>query len=142
MQGCIRGAGVSTVLSHKVRRAAHARHLCGFCGKSIAIGSDYLDLRAVADRTAYTWKAHLECDVLWSRACRHFAVDDEDGVHPTDLVHDYQREMGLSVSGWPTEHCRSDEDGDCNWERCPQNLDNEPVRSGRHCPLDSIDPEV
>jgi len=34
------------------------------------------------------------------------------------------------------ELCRADRDGDCRWELCPQILDAEPDRSGRHCPLD------
>lgn len=32
--------------------------------------------------------------------------------------------------------CHSGRDGECSWERCPQLRDGEPVRSGRHCPLD------
>lgn len=27
-------------------------------------------------------------------------------------------------------------DGECFWQHCPQLRDNEPARSGRHCPLD------
>lgn len=37
--------------------------------------------------------------------------------------------------------CRGGKDGECTWESCPQRRDGEPVRSGRHCPLDRIDPE-
>lgn len=33
-------------------------------------------------------------------------------------------------------YCRSDRDGDCDWEGCPQLRDGEPAKSGRHCPLD------
>lgn len=32
--------------------------------------------------------------------------------------------------------CQSDDDGYCDWEHCPQLKDNEPYKSGRHCPLD------
>lgn len=32
--------------------------------------------------------------------------------------------------------CHSGQDGDCSWSLCPQNRDGEPVKSGRHCPLD------
>ena len=31
--------------------------------------------------------------------------------------------------------CRSDDDGDCRWSRCPQRLDGEPWITGRACPL-------
>lgn len=34
------------------------------------------------------------------------------------------------------QYCHSQRDGDCIWIHCPQNRDGEPVRSGRHCPLD------
>lgn len=33
--------------------------------------------------------------------------------------------------------CRAGKDGDCIWKKCPQLRDNEPARSGRHCPLDN-----
>lgn len=32
--------------------------------------------------------------------------------------------------------CHSDRDGECDWKKCPQLRDNEPEKSGRHCPLD------
>lgn len=32
--------------------------------------------------------------------------------------------------------CHSAKDGECFWEHCPQLRDDEPKRSGRHCPLD------
>lgn len=31
--------------------------------------------------------------------------------------------------------CQAHCDGDCYWEHCPQIADNEPEKSGRHCPL-------
>lgn len=31
--------------------------------------------------------------------------------------------------------CRSGEDGDCEWEGCPQLRDGEPEKTGRSCPL-------
>jgi hypothetical protein len=36
----------------------------------------------------------------------------------------------------PLVRCASDRDGDCTHTQCPQLRDNEPKRSGRHCPLD------
>ena len=32
--------------------------------------------------------------------------------------------------------CHSAKDGECRWDRCPQSLDGEPTKTGRHCPLD------
>lgn len=37
------------------------------------------------------------------------------------------------------ELCHGDRDGECHWAKCPQLADGEPVRSGRHCPLDLPD---
>lgn len=34
------------------------------------------------------------------------------------------------------ERCHAQRDGDCNYIECPQNRDNEPRNTGRHCPLD------
>ena len=36
--------------------------------------------------------------------------------------------------GLPT--CQSGSDGDCSFKDCPQLKDNEPEKTGRHCPLD------
>jgi hypothetical protein len=41
---------------------------------------------------------------------------------------------GLYVAGEPL--CRADRDGECFWHRCPQIRDDEPKKSGRHCPYD------
>lgn len=37
--------------------------------------------------------------------------------------------------------CRAHADGDCTWSECPQLRDDEPHRTGRHCPLDELDIE-
>lgn len=34
------------------------------------------------------------------------------------------------------QYCHAGRDGDCNWPHCPQNRDNEPFATGRHCPID------
>ena len=35
--------------------------------------------------------------------------------------------------------CQSDDDGYCTWKGCPQLRDDEPKRSGRHCPHDIME---
>jgi hypothetical protein len=40
------------------------------------------------------------------------------------------------VAGESRNRCHAGQDGDCSWTQCPQSRDNEPERSGRHCPLD------
>lgn len=34
------------------------------------------------------------------------------------------------------DYCHADMDGECSWPGCPQLRDGEPMKSGRHCPLD------
>jgi hypothetical protein len=36
--------------------------------------------------------------------------------------------------GLPT--CQAGRDGECNYISCPQNLEGEPMKTGRHCPWD------
>jgi hypothetical protein len=38
--------------------------------------------------------------------------------------------------------CRGGRDGECSWKLCPQLRDNEPMKTGRHCPLDADDDEI
>jgi len=40
------------------------------------------------------------------------------------------------VSTKPLTHCQSGKDGECFDKQCPQIRDNEPDKSGRHCPID------
>lgn len=39
-------------------------------------------------------------------------------------------------------YCRAARDGECNWRHCPQARDGEPVATGRHCPLDTMEDEA
>jgi hypothetical protein len=50
------------------------------------------------------------------------------------------RRQGILDATTP-QRCHSGSDGDCSWQLCPQNRDGEPMKSGRHCPLDLDDPE-
>ncbi len=43
------------------------------------------------------------------------------------------------VDAAPLARCEADCDGDCEHPKCPQLADGEPVKSGRHCPLDVAD---
>lgn len=45
------------------------------------------------------------------------------------------RACGLSSEA-VGHYCHSGKDGDCIWAHCPQNRDNEPHATGRHCPID------
>ncbi len=35
------------------------------------------------------------------------------------------------------ERCHAGKDGECHHKECPQIKDNEPMKSGRHCPIDT-----
>ncbi len=39
----------------------------------------------------------------------------------------------------PLERCAAARDGECNHKECPQLRDNEPMATGRHCPIDDWD---
>ncbi|HHG0427558.1 TPA: hypothetical protein ACPTCW_004238 [Yersinia enterocolitica] len=41
----------------------------------------------------------------------------------------------------PLEHCAAARDGECSHKDCPQLRDNEPMATGRHCPIDDWDDE-
>lgn len=39
-------------------------------------------------------------------------------------------------------NCQADCDGYCEYEGCPQLRDNEPIKTGRHCPLDVCEDDL
>lgn len=41
----------------------------------------------------------------------------------------------------PLEHCAAARDGECSHKDCPQIRDNEPMATGRHCPIDNWNEE-
>lgn len=45
--------------------------------------------------------------------------------------------FGKKLVEQPLTSCSAHRDGECYHKRCPQLMDNEPHRSGRHCPLDN-----
>lgn len=64
-------------------------------------------------------------------------------VHPVQIRLVTPEEMRLAnaiqVQDLPLEHCVAGKDGECNHRQCPQIRDNEPEKSGRHCPIDNHD---
>ncbi len=76
---------------------------------------------------------------------RLVAADD----HRRDTYHEWAKRHGAAMdavdaartaldaalAATTTTPCRSDYDGDCRWDRCPQRLDGEPWVTGRRCPL-------
>lgn len=79
-------------------------------------------------------------EVLPALAAAHPVLADANeavkrGIHPIDAA----RLALMRLVSRPTStrlRCEGASDGECNWEQCPQLIDGEPERSGRHCPLD------
>jgi len=71
----------------------------------------------------------------------------QDGLPPDAATWENHEEH----TWWPNEYqvatcpgrlpCRAGSDGECRWAECPQLRDREPEETGRHCPLDVLDPE-
>ena len=97
---------------------------------------------------------------VWNGAMRAFhevisMARDEGRIYMKTRIHDiepvpmkgfqgfryFEGYTGKVPADLVGEHCRSDRDGDCNWERCPQLKDGEPGRSGRSCALFDWDAE-
>ncbi len=61
-------------------------------------------------------------------------------------AHQQASEPKMTDTSKPTpdtnERCHANRDGECVHERCPQLRDNEPHKSGRHCPLDKEDDTI
>lgn len=48
-----------------------------------------------------------------------------------------QAGAGIADAGKPLTRCAAGRDGECNHPQCPQIRDDEPKKSGRHCPVDT-----
>lgn len=69
--------------------------------------------------------------------CNDLILDDEhESVWFCDKC--AKRRGANIIDGKPyiiSKCCHSSNDGECNWEHCPQLRDGEPEKSGRSCPL-------
>lgn len=81
-------------------------------------------------------------DHLWEEhGGRRKEVHCEHGViHGRPCVECPGTLSGLKLTSKPGGYvdvgCHAARDGECFWEHCPQLLDGEPIKSGRHCPID------
>lgn len=66
------------------------------------------------------------------------ALGHPDGEkHPMRVIGYHCENVNcLYFTALPDEGCHANRDGDCSWSGCPQLRDGEPMKSGRHCPLD------
>ena len=72
---------MSELISHTVRRAAHSKHVCRFCGRRIAAREEYNDDRLTEGGSAYTFRSHLDCFDAW---CSW--GPDEDDIDLLDIT--------------------------------------------------------
>jgi hypothetical protein len=86
-----------------------------------AAGSFVLTLR---DTGKYT-KAQIKKAFCARMVDAYFAIDDKRKKEEAERV-----KLLL-------KRCAAGRDGECGHPQCPQIRDGEPVKSGRHCPLDN-----
>lgn len=60
---------MTTVLSTHHRRAAHGKHHCFVCRRSIAAHEVYEDQRCADSGTVYTVRSHLACSSAYDSWC-------------------------------------------------------------------------
>lgn len=65
---------------------------------------------------------HGETELEGKEGCKACYYEEDD---PTRIPHTCGK-----------ARCHAQQDGDCDWEYCPQTRDGEPEKTGRHCPLD------
>ena len=92
---------MATLLTEKVRRAAHGLHRCGWCGDKIAAGERYNDQRIADNGTVYTWREHRGCAARFWKAWRAEGLheDDLEGVHPREAFNEMCGRAAAAVEG-------------------------------------------
>lgn len=115
---------------------------------ALATADPYRSFDRVCYACGETWRGAHECHVKgWitepataeapeEYKCSHGAGAADSCGH-CDAGLPATAEAG---GGEAHRHCQASRgDGECFWRECPQLRDNEPARSGRHCPLDTTD---
>lgn len=74
------------------------------------------------ESTRFEYREKATAVLAWAKRIKALAV-------VAVAAHDRDARLGTGA-------CHSDCDGDCVWRECPQLRDNEPAKSGRHCPYD------
>ncbi len=75
-------------------------------------------------------------DIVWIDEVRAF-FDGRPAKTREELAAEHEQKLQAHLDTLTV--CRAGRDGDCVWKKCPQHQDGEPVKSGRHCPLDTRD---
>lgn len=82
-------------------------------------------------------KVHQEMALYLDYLDMMFSVSTKE---PVRFVHQYLLPRVFNKVN-NENYCHAGRDGECNWVGCPQLRDGEPEATGRHCPLDTHDPE-
>lgn len=94
-----------TILADNIRRAAHSRHRCGWCQRTIAARERYRDIRQAQDGTVWTWREHLRCAAFVARHVDPFdwPIEFPDEVY-RDLVEQHGDPLAVSeVAASPSD---------------------------------------
>jgi hypothetical protein len=95
---------VSVVLSSRVRRATHGKHVCFLCRCKIDAGSRYNDARIADQGTVYTVREHLACiDFMHS----HPDYWDSDEGWDCETFANVKSDHAAGLCGCPSEAVES-----------------------------------
>ncbi|CNI96182.1 hypothetical protein [Yersinia intermedia] len=83
------------------------------------------------------WLSRLDVE----HAIRVAGFTVKEGATPIVIVPAPDGVIMRPQSENPLERCAAGRDGECHHKGCPQLRDNEPMATGRHCPIDNWDDE-
>lgn len=88
----------------------------------------------------------LSSSTIMSRACAVRAIKEagftvKEDATPIVIVPEPAGVIMRPQFEKPLELCAAGRDGECHHKDCPQLRDNEPMATGRHCPIDNWDDE-
>ncbi len=86
------------------------------------------DLRFKGEVYRFAWWA----DWMPDRRIDSCAAWDREKLRPRGKT---WAEVEAMAKAAEVPNCHAGQDGECNWQHCPQNRDGEPATSGRSCPL-------
>lgn len=92
---------------------------------------------------SYIHEEDHQLEIFQANPCGYL-YQDTDGItayctFPLGSHHKHavSAKEALKQAGTVNAYCHADRDGDCSWQHCPQLRDDEPNKSGRHCPIDN-----
>ena len=90
-----------TVLEHR-EVTARKDHKCRVCYEVIEKGSKYWRQACAMDGTAYTWKEHPECRLLFNAAWDYWDIEPWEGMDAEGVIEwmrEFDRQNAVTVGG-------------------------------------------